>query len=287
MLVRAYVGEGDNVVVCRPTFPLYEISARRCGGEPVYADMDAEFAYDAATILSAIDKRTRIVFLCTPNNPSGTLLKPQLAARLVDEIPERVLIVIDESYRLFVADESNLVDSIGYALSRPNVASLRSFSKAYGLAGLRIGYAIAPPEVATYVQRLRHPFHSSNLALQGAIAALGDEEYVNRVRQTVLEERDWLSGQLADIDLEVIPSQANFVAARAAYPSQLIYERLLPKGVIIRPLAFFYLPDWFRVTIGTREENMRLIEVLKEELQAMAQEGISTEHEAGDGKVAV
>jgi histidinol-phosphate aminotransferase len=287
LLTRGFVSEGDNIVICRPTFPLYEIFVKRAGGKTHYADLDANFQFDPDAILSAIDDRTRLVYLCSPNNPSGTLLPPGQAEKLVAEIPEHVVIVFDEAYSLFIEKEEDRLDSVGYMLEHPNVVSLRSLSKAHGLAGLRVGYAIAQPEIATYAQRLRNAFHMNDLAFRGAIAALNDDEYVQQVRQLVIDGRGWLFEQLEKLDLEVIPSHSNFIAAKAAYPSQILYERLLPRGMIVRPLGLFYLPEWFRVTVGTREENERFIEILESELRAMAEEGVSTEVEEGDGTVAV
>jgi histidinol-phosphate aminotransferase len=287
MLSRAFVSGGENVIVCRPTFPLYEICVKRCGGEVIFADLDAGFGYDVDGILGAINERTRIVYVCTPNNPTGSVLTPQQADQLVSEIPPHVLLVFDESYRLFVEHDSTLIDSVSYVLSNPNVVSVGSLSKTYGLAGLRIGYAIAAPEVATYLQRMLNPFQFSSLALRGAIAALEDEEYVRQVRQVVLTERAWLVEWMEKLDLEVLPSEANFLAVRAVYPSRLIYERMLTQGVIIRPLALFYLPDWFRVTVGTHDDNLCFVEALSHVLQVLAEEGVPPESDTGHSRVMV
>jgi histidinol-phosphate aminotransferase len=287
MLARAFVSGGENAIVCRPTFPLYEICVKRCGGEVVFADMDAGFAFDVDGILQAVDERTRIVYVCTPNNPTGSVVTPQQADRLVSEIPPHVLLVFDESYRLFVEHDSTLIDSVGYVLDCSNVVSVGSLSKTYGLAGLRIGYAIATPEVANYLQRLLNPFHFSSLALRGAIAALEDEEYVQQVRQIVLTERAWLADQMREMDLEILPSEANFLAVRAAYPPQLIYNRMLIEGVIIRPLALFYLPDWFRVTVGMHDDNLRFVEALNHVFHVLAEEGVPPESETGHSRVMV
>jgi histidinol-phosphate aminotransferase len=287
LLSRAFVREGDNVIACRPTFPLYEICAQRCGGDTFFADLDERYEYDVEGILKAINERTRIVYLCTPNNPSGSILPPPQAERLVAEIPPDVLIVFDESYRLFVEHPDDLIDSTGYVLKHPNVVSLGSFSKSYGLAGLRIGYAITAPEVASYVQRLLQPFQLGSLALTGAIAALDDDEYVREAREIVITERGWLIEQMAALGLEVLSSQSNFVTARAATPPRIIYERLMAEGIIIRPLALFYMPDWFRVTAGRHTENERFIEALKKVLHALAEESIVQESDAGSGRVMV
>lgn len=272
LFTRGFVQPGDNVVVCRPTFPLYDISARRWGAEIVWADMDCRFRFDVGCILSLINHRTRIIHICTPNNPTGTIMTPQQAEQLVQHVPDNILIVFDESYRLFVEHTDSLIDPLSYVASRTNVVSLHSFSKTYGLAALRIGYAIAAPPIAKYLERMHQPFSCGTLALSAAIAALDDHDYVRQVRDLVLEERDWLTDRLEALDLEVIPSQANFVAARAPYPAELIYEGMIAHGVIIRPLAMFYLPGWFRITVGRREDNVRCIDVLRDVLEQLAEE---------------
>jgi histidinol-phosphate aminotransferase len=272
MLTRGFIAPGDNVVVCRPTFPLYDISARRWGAELVWADMNHGFGFDVGCILSLINRRTRIIHICTPNNPSGTIMTPQQAEQLVQHVPDNILIVFDESYWHFVERSESLIDTISYITCRTNVVSVHSFSKTYGLAGLRVGYAIAAPPIAKYLERMHQPFFCGSLALTAAIAALDDHEYVQQVRDLVLLERDWLTDRLEALDLEVIPSQANFVTARAPYPPELIYERMVAQGVIIRPLAMFYLPGWFRITVGRREDNVRCIDVLRSVLEQLAEE---------------
>lgn len=272
LLTRGFVDQGDNVVVCRPTFPLYDISARRWGADIVWADMDHRFDFDVDCILSTINPRTRIVHICTPNNPTGTIMTPRQAEQLIQQVPDHILIVFDESYRHFIEHADSLIDTIGAITSHTNVVSVRSFSKTYGLAGLRIGYAIAPPRVAKYLERMHQPFFCGTLALQAAIAALDDHEYVEQVRNLVFAERTWLADQLDALDLEVIGSHANFVAARATYPAELIYERMMARGIIVRPLALFYLPGWFRVTIGRHEDNARCIDMLREVLGQLAED---------------
>lgn len=274
MLTRGFARDGEEVIISRPTFPLYEISARRWGAKIVWADMTHRFSFDVPLILSAITPRTRIIHICTPNNPTGTILPPQQAEALVNAVPDDVLIVFDESYRLFVERDADLIDTLGYIASRPNVISVRSFSKTYGLAGLRIGYAIAPPQIAMYLRRMHQPFSCGSPALSAAIAALEDQGFVRAVKSIVLEERAWLTEQLEALDLDVVPSQANFVCARAVYPGEMIYERMMDMGVIIRPLELFSLPHWFRITVGLHEENAHCIDILRHVLHQLTTEDI-------------
>ncbi len=269
MLAQGLLERGDESIICRPTFPLYDIFSRRRGATPVWADLGADFCYDVERMLAAVSDRTRMMFVCCPNNPTGTTIAPAEADWLVDQAPPDVVLVFDESYRVFATDVE-LPDTLGYVQSGRNVIVVRSFSKIHGLAGLRIGYAIARPKVARYLRRLQQPFHHSRLVLHGALAALDDDEHVRRTRELVAAERDWLQARLDRLGLFCIPSQANFIAIEAGYPADLVYERMLRQGVIIRPLSFFYMPDFIRVTVGARADNERFLDALEKTLRELS-----------------
>jgi histidinol-phosphate aminotransferase len=240
---------------------MYEIMARRQGAIPVWADLDADFGYSVDRILGAVSDRTRLIFLCIPNNPTGTVMAPADADRLVNGLPPGVIVVFDESYRLF-ATEAVVPDSIGYLRDGRNVIVLNSMSKTYGLAGLRFGYAITSAEIACYLRRLQHPFHLGELVLTGARAALDDDEHVRRAQALITAERRWLQACLDELQVFYIPSQGNFIALKPGHPADLVYERMLQRGVIIRPLGLFYMPDFIRVSIGDHRENERFLEAL-------------------------
>ncbi len=270
MIAAGFLKQGDESIICRPTFPLYEIFARRRGAIPVWADLDANFGYSVDRILAAIGERTRLIYVCSPNNPTGTMMPLLDVDRLVNEAPPEVVIVFDESYNLF-ATGVDLADTLGYVRESRNMIVLTSLSKTYGLAGLRFGYAVARQEIADYLRRLQHPFHLSELALRGALAALDDDEHVRRTRALVVAERAWLQARLDELNLFYIPSQGNFISLKPGYPADLVYERMLRQGVIIRPLGLFYMPDFIRVSIGTRLENERFLEILKKTLIDLAE----------------
>lgn len=276
MIARGFIFEdGDEAILCPPTFPMYEIFVRRQGGMPVSVDLTSDFQYDPDAILNAITPRTRLIFICTPNNPTGTIMTRAQADRLMAGVPDRVVVVFDEAYVDFV-DLDDHVDALQYVRGGRYVIVVRTLSKSHGLAGLRVGYAAAHPELAEYLWRTRIPFHLGSLALAGAMAAAEDTDHVARSREMVLAGRQWLYQQLTGLGLFTIPSQSNFVTFRPEYNPQLVYEYLLRRGVVVRPAGFFYMPDWVRVTIGTQEQNERFISALKEvlaELTAMEEAG--------------
>jgi histidinol-phosphate aminotransferase len=268
MITLGFLNRGDESIICRPTFPMYAIFTHRRGATAVWADLDASFLHNIDRVLAAVSDRTRLILVCCPNNPTGTVMTPGDADRLVREVPPDVVTVFDESYRLFATDVE-LPDTIRYVREGRNVIVVNSMSKAYGLAGLRFGYAIARQEIAEYLRRLQHPFHLSELALRGARAALDDVEHTQRTQALITTERDWLQARLDELGLFYIPSQGNFVALKPGYPADLVYERMLQRGVIIRPLRLFDMPDFIRVSIGARPENERFLQTLRETLSEL------------------
>lgn len=264
MITRAFIcEEEDEAIICPPTFELYEIVVKICGGKCVFVDLKGDFTYDLPRVLDSITDHTRLIFLCNPNNPTGTVLDPGELDEFLARVPPCVLVVIDEAYREYV-DPELLPDTLGYVQEGRNVVSVRTFSKVYGLAGLRIGYGIAYEELAQYIRRLRVPFHINAVSMRGALAALDDREHVERSVQHNRVEREFLYAGLDELELSYARSQSNFILVRPGYDPQLIYERMLEKGVIIRPMAAFRAPDCFRVTVGTRAENERFLQALGE-----------------------
>jgi histidinol-phosphate aminotransferase len=269
MVTRAFLcEEGDEAIICPPTFVLYEIVVNICGGKGVFVDLKDDFTYDLPRVLGSITDRTRLIFLCNPNNPTGTLIDRDELDDFLAQVPSSVLVVIDEAYWEY-ADPELLPDTLSYIREGRNVLSVRTFSKVYGLGGLRMGYGIAYEELAQYLRRLRVPFHINAVSMQGAIAALDDQEHIEKSVQHNRVEREFLYAGLEDLELPYARSQTNFILVRPGYDPQLIYERLLEKGVIIRPMAGFRAPDCFRITVGTRAENERLLRVLGDVMETL------------------
>jgi histidinol-phosphate aminotransferase len=262
MITRAFIcEEGDEAIICPPTFLVYELLVNICGGKCVFVNLRDDFTCDLSQVLSSITDRTRLIFLCNPNNPTGTVIDRDELDDFLAQVPSCVLVVIDEAYWEYV-DPGLLPDTLAYIREGRNVMSVRTFAKVYGLAGLRMGYGIAYEELAQYLRRLRLPFHMNTVTIRGAIAALDDHEHVEKSVQHNRVEREFLYAGLDDLELPYTRSQTNFIIVKPGYDPQLIYERLLERGVIIRPMAAFRAPDCFRITVGTRAENERLLQVL-------------------------
>jgi histidinol-phosphate aminotransferase len=271
MVTRAFICEpGDEAILCPPTFVLYEIVVNICGGKCVFVNLRDDFTCDLSQVLADITDRTRLIFLCNPNNPTGTMIGRAELDDFLAKVPSSVLVVIDEAYWEY-ADPELLPDTLAYVREGRNVLVTRTFAKVYGLAGLRVGYGIAHEELARYIRRLRMPFHMSMVAMRGALAALGDQEHVAKSVQHNKVEREFLYAGLDDLELPYARSQSNFIIVRPGHDPQLIYERMLEKGVIIRPLAAFRAPDCFRITVGTRAENERLLQALGEVMDGLRQ----------------
>ncbi len=267
MIVQAFIFDGGNAVMSAVTFPMYHIHVTTFGGENRRIPTLPDYAHDLDAMLEAIDEDTRLVFLCTPNNPTGHLITQEQADAFMARVPEHVVVVFDEAYYDYVTDP-NRVDALAYVLEGRNVLCLRSFSKSSGLAGLRIGYLIGPQELADYVRHARLPFHSSDVALAAAAAALDDTEYREQQVRMVIEGREYLQREFTALGLKSLPSQANFVLIYdpPIRPLQLA-QALERRGYIVRAMGGFGLPNGLRVSVGTPEENRGFIQALRAVLQ--------------------
>lgn len=273
MAVRGFVNPGDETLVLPPTFIMYEILTRMVGGVANLLSLEPpEYEPDLDRALEAITPRTRVVFLCSPNNPPGNILDRRAFEQFLDRLPPGVIVVLDEAYHEYTT-ASDPPDTLRYISEGRDVIAVRSFSKIYGLAGLRVGYGIARPEIAQYLRRLQLPFHMGALALVGAVAALGDSGFVERSVRLVAEEREFLYRGFAELDVDYLPSQTNFISFDPGVDTQMLFEDLLREGVIVRPLAAFRMPTHARVTVGTREQNERFLSALQRVLKRMHAEG--------------
>ena len=249
-LASSTVETGDEVVFGWRAFEAYPIITAVVGGSSVKVPLTPDHVHDVDAMAAAVTDRTRLVFLCNPNNPTGTAIGADALRRLVDGIPERVLVVIDEAYREYV-DPALVPDAFTLLGDRPNVAITRTFSKAYALAGLRVGYCLAHADVAAAVRKCQVPFSVSGLAQEAAIAALGETEEVARRAKLTVAERERVRSALVGAGYDVPPSQANFVWLPLGERSAEFAQACLDQGVIVRPFA----GEGVRVTIGTDGEN--------------------------------
>jgi histidinol-phosphate aminotransferase len=217
-------------------------------------------------MLAAVTPRTRVMMLCNPNNPTGTSFGAADFERFAAALPDDLILVLDEAYFEFVR-RTDFPDSVARLRHRPGTIVLRTFSKIFGLAGLRIGYGIADAEFASYLERARHPFNVNRLAEVAALAAMDDSEHVRRTRELNASGIEYLASELGKLGIETWPSDANFLLAK---PGADVFDPLLQKGVIVRPMGGFGLTEHVRVSIGTPEENERFIKALTEVLEAGA-----------------
>jgi histidinol-phosphate aminotransferase len=261
LCVRTFATPGDHIVFAEPAFVVYRL-ASLAHGVPFSAVPLVRFTHDLEAMAAAVTPLTRLLFVANPNNPTGTYVGRDAVVKLLREVPPEVVIVMDEAYLQYV-DAEDYPDSLTLRDLRERLIVLRTFSKIYGLAALRVGYAVGPAPLIDYMNRVRAPFNVGSLGQVAALAALDDREHVDKSRAQNSRERARLEPALRELGLEVAPSQANFVFVDAKRPGREVYERLLRKGVIVRPLGN---TSFLRITVGTPRENDRLLVALSEVL---------------------
>lgn len=264
LIGAAFINPGDEAVVPDPSFSSYDHAVEKMGGHLIKVPL-RDYTIDVQAMLDAVTKKTKLVFICNPNNPTGTAISAAEVDFLLDHLPPGVVAVLDEAYAEFV-DRDDYPQSINYVKAGRPVIMQRTFSKVYGLAGLRVGYIITTPEIAGYIQRVRGPFNVSSVAQAAAVAALDDEEHVRKTVANNRQGKEYLYREFERLGLPYVPTQTNFLLVDVKRPSQPVFEALLRQGVIVRPGGFFGLPTMLRVSIGTMAENQRFIEALEKVL---------------------
>lgn len=267
LVARTFVRPELEVIFSQHAFALYPILTQAVGAI-AKAVPAKNYGHDLVAMQAAITGKTRLVFIANPNNPTGTLLAKDELENFIAALPDHVLCVLDEAYYEFVQPEAR-IDSLDWPNRYPNLIIARTFSKAYGLAGLRIGYGISSPDVADLLNRVRQPFNSNMLALAAAEAALGDAEYLTQTVVLNNAGMRQLTQAFKELDLEWIPSSGNFVSVDLKKPGLPVYEALLRKGVIVRPVANYEMPNHLRVSIGTERENQIFINALRRVLSGV------------------
>ena len=263
IIIKTFVEDDENIVTSDATFLEYGIISR-VNNRKVSTVPLKYFKYDLEAIRNKIDKKTKLVFIANPNNPTGTYVTKYELEDFMMGLPEGVILVLDEAYDAFV-DVDDFPRSINYTANR-NVIVMRTFSKAYGLAGLRIGYAVGKPEFISYMERVRQPFNVNMLAQAGAIAALDDKKFLAKTRKVTLEGKKFLYEALAELGLPYVSSVANFILVDVAKDGMIVFKDMLKFGVIVRDMKQYGLKNFIRVTIGTKKENERFVRVLKKVL---------------------
>lgn len=265
LLAAAFVQPGDEVITSHPSFLVYPKVTQAQNGINRVVPLK-NMRHDLETIARLITEKTRLVFLDNPNNPTGTIFTKDEFEAFLNKVPESVIVVLDEAYVDFVRQE-NTVKAFDYLNAKTPVVSLRTFSKAYGLAGLRVGYGVMPAEIADCLHRVRGPFNVNNLAQVAAIAALDDDDHYRKTLQMTWDGIDYLSREFSGMGLDPKPTQTNFFLVDVKQNGKEFYQALLHKGVIIRAMTAYGYPEYIRVTAGSRAENERLLGAVKAVLQ--------------------
>jgi histidinol-phosphate aminotransferase len=266
LLAETLLGEGLEGVYDEHGFIIYRLAVQATGATgraiPSHpAGHRQPYGHDLDAFQAALTSEVRLVFIANPNNPTGTWVDSDALRAFLEQVSEQTVVVIDEAYAEYVTRD-DYPDTVSWLGEFPNLVVTRTFSKIYGLAGLRIGYAVSHPDLAELLNRVRQPFNVNSLALVAATAALNEDGFVDHARATNLRGLDYLSSALSALGLSVVPSAGNFLLVDMGRPAGPVYERLLQAGIIVRPVANYGLPNHLRITVGLPEQNRRLMEVL-------------------------
>ena len=259
LAAHAFLQPRDSAIYSQYSFAVYALATQAVGARAIVVPA-RDHGHDLDAMQAAICEDTRLVFIANPNNPTGTFLSADQIARFIAQVPERVVIVLDEAYNEYLDPELRF-DSTQWLREHPNLLISRTLSKAYGLAGLRVGFGLAQPELTDLLNRIRQPFNVNSLAQAAAVAALADEAFLERSRVLNRAGLDQMQRGFAELGLEYIPSYGNFVLVRVG-DAAAVYEGLLRAGVIVRPVTGYGLPEWLRISVGLPDENARLLEAL-------------------------
>lgn len=263
MAARAFVGDGGEVVIAKPTFLIYEIASQIQNADIRFVPLRKDLRHDLRAMRAAVTGRTKIVFIANPDNPTGTYVTREELDEFLDGLPDSVIVFLDEAYFEFAAaSASDYPNGLEY-LDRPNVIVSRSFSKAYGLAGIRVGYGVSSAETIGYMERTREPFNVNLLAQAAAEAAIDDRAFLKRTISLSLKEKDYLYSEFCNMGVDYIRSATNFVLADMKKDCKDVFSALLKRGVIVRDMKAWGMDTYIRVTIGTHLENVKFIKALK------------------------
>jgi len=260
LIARVFLRPGTSAVFSQYAFIVYPIATQACGARAIVTPAK-NWGNDLDAMLAAIDADTRVVFIANPNNPTGTWVGNTELSKFLRRVPANVVVVLDEAYTEYV-DQADFPNGFALLKEFPNLIVTRTFSKAYGLAGLRVGYAVSSPLLADLLNRVRAPFNVNSLGLAAAVAALADDEYLVRARALNLRGMTQLVEGIAKFGLPVIPSAGNFITVEMPGDALPIYQKLLQQGVIVRPLVPYQMPRHLRISIGLADENAKFLAAL-------------------------
>ena len=264
-LSRAFLAPGDEAVMTLPSFLMYEIMVKSAGATAVMIplqDASHSFGTDLDEMLTRITPKTRMVFLTNPNNPTGAIITKEAFESFLNALPDGIVLVMDEAYIEF-ADKLQCVSGIDYLDNRVPVIVLRTFSKLYGLAGIRVGYGIMSSGLSEVLHRVRQPFNVNSLAQAAAIAALDDDDYLKKTEMVISEGLEYLYKALDKLGIDYFPTQANFFLIDVKQDADVVFEKMLRQGVIVRSMCSYGYPEYIRLTVGLPEENRRFIDAFE------------------------
>jgi histidinol-phosphate aminotransferase len=264
LAARVFLGAGREAIYSQHAFAVYPLAVQATGARGIEVPA-REFGHDLDAMRRAVTPDTRLVFIANPNNPTGTLVSPSALEAFIEALPPHVVVVLDEAYNEYLEDRAK-ADSVGWLRRYPNLIVTRTFSKVYGLAGLRVGYALAAAGVADLMNRVRQPFNVNSVALAAATAALEDHEFVRRSFELNQAGMKQITAGLKRLEIDFIPSFGNFLSLRVG-DGAAVFQRLLKMGVIVRPIASYGMPAYLRVTIGLETENARFLAALEQVLR--------------------
>lgn len=262
IIARAFLTSDDEVIYSEYAFVVYSLVTQAIGAKAVVAPAK-DWGHDLDAMLERVTAKTRLVFIANPNNPTGTYLTQGQLEAFLAKIPETVLVVLDEAYTEYV-DAEDFPDCLSLQNQYSNLIVTRTFSKAYGLAGLRVGYSVSNSDIANLLSRVRQPFNVNNLALAAAEVALSDQEYLDKAVQVNAAGMAFYQSGLAKLGLDFIPSVGNFITVDLAKDASPIYQSMLEQGVIVRPVANYGMPKHLRISIGLQHENERCLKALQQ-----------------------
>ena len=261
LISKTFLNPGEKVIYGYPSFLIYETVVRIMGGKPVPVPL-IDYTYDLKGMLKAITKKTKIIFICNPNNPTGTMISEEEIRVFLKKVSKRIIVVLDEAYRDYV-ERRDFPNSVKLLKENKNLITLRTFAKIYGLAGLRIGYGIARKEVIDLLSKVRLPFNVNSLAQAAALASLSDEEQAKKTRKMNTLGKKFFYATFRDLSLYYVPTQTNFILINLKRNGKKICQELLRKGIIVREMSAWGMNNYMRVTIGREEENRSFVQALK------------------------
>ena len=265
VVVKTFVEPDENIITADTTFLEYEIIAQINDRKVKKAPL-RYFKYDLKAILKLVDKKTKLIFIANPNNPTGTYVTKYEVTDFLNALPAQVVVVFDEAYDTFI-DVDDYPDSLSYLRKKRKVVILKTFSKGYGLAGLRLGFAIAAPELVTYMERVRQPFNVNIMAQTAGLAAIDDKGFLEKTRRLILDGKNFIYQELSQLGLGYVPSVANFILIDVGCDSGDVFKAMLKSGVIVRDMKQYGLDNFIRLTIGTQKENIKSVRVLRKVLK--------------------